>query len=512
LPTLPHTTEALETVAEPFARARPRRKVCRLQTRCRNEGELLRLLSRLVSEGTLFLPAALAVERGHRLRFVVDMADGRPALAGQGTVIDAMARGPGGRRGPRIEIESISPETRALYEKLASAGRAPAVTSGATLQVVSGDSQDEFTADPTRKSGPPAALQMMLSDLNRDVPAEPGALPANPFGAIDLDTLELFVECSLVEQAHAAPLLDEVPGGPGLDALAAERRAAIAEPAPDGRSTPVVNAVAAPLRSDVAAPEPEGSLVTAQSVHGRALEPPPGPAAPRSQGFWGAFMGTVVVMALAAGGLYFLATKGILRLGVAVDPSGSPEGRSAPGRLMIVPAGAAAAQPAAVSVPEAAQSACAAQVRSDPAGAEVFLGGRRLGTTPLVTGFDLPCGDATFVIRGGGAEAEATVSLARDHPGEVSVRLRRSMAQIHVTSDPANATVFVDGRKVGRAPAAAEIGLGETVLVQAKLPGWKTWSKRMRANDPTIELDARLTRATTEPPRANFQVAPVDPF
>ncbi len=92
-------------------------------------------------------------------------------------------------------------------------------------------------------------------------------------------------------------------------------------------------------------------------------------------------------------------------------------------------------------------------VFSEPAGAEVLLDGVRLGATPLATTAKVPETGADLLLR----LPEHREEQRRVAPGEhgaiaLYVKLRSSMGPLRIDSEPAGATVRVDGREVGVTP------------------------------------------------------------
>lgn len=96
-------------------------------------------------------------------------------------------------------------------------------------------------------------------------------------------------------------------------------------------------------------------------------------------------------------------------------------------------------------------------VLSDPPGAEVLIGERSLGTTPLVLG------DAPLPAEGGevllrlAAHRDATVPVAvEDGIARAEVKLASSLGTFRIESRPPGATVSVDGKEVGVTPVDVE--------------------------------------------------------
>jgi hypothetical protein len=106
------------------------------------------------------------------------------------------------------------------------------------------------------------------------------------------------------------------------------------------------------------------------------------------------------------------------------------------------------------------------EVVSEPSGAAVTLGGRRLGSTPLVRD-DLPPGRATITLEKDGFHPESVdVVLAEGTPQRVERRLRSSivLGKININIEDSWADVTEAGRAVGRAPGSFKLPVGRHSL------------------------------------------------
>jgi hypothetical protein len=127
-------------------------------------------------------------------------------------------------------------------------------------------------------------------------------------------------------------------------------------------------------------------------------------------------------------------------------------------------------------------------VRSSPSGAQVFVNGRRRGTTPLALR-DLAPGTYTVrVAREGYTDTSQRVSIGRSSIREVTLRLpRRTPAtsptftgSLYVDSRPSGARVLIDGKEVGVTPVQiAQVRAGAHV-VRLELTGHRTWTASAR--------------------------------
>jgi serine/threonine protein kinase len=163
--------------------------------------------------------------------------------------------------------------------------------------------------------------------------------------------------------------------------------------------------------------------------------------------------------------------------------------------VSLTPNAAKAARPSAGARPAAATPAAAGRllIRSTPAGARVVLDGRDVGETP-VTVRDVARGAHTVrVVREGYVPGERrvvvtatsppqslTIALARARPAAAAPSTPptpgQSAAALSVESRPAGASVFLDGKLIGRTPLqVGEVAAGDHT-VRIELDGYQRWS------------------------------------
>jgi len=132
-------------------------------------------------------------------------------------------------------------------------------------------------------------------------------------------------------------------------------------------------------------------------------------------------------------------------------------------------------------------------VRSTPAGATAYLDGKEIGRTP-VTLRDVTRGSHTIrVAREGFSTAERRVSITAARPSQsFTVALERPRAarsssapvagtgQVSAESRPAGASVFLDGKRVGKTPMVlTNVSEGDHSLAM-DLEGFRRWSSPVR--------------------------------
>ena len=118
-------------------------------------------------------------------------------------------------------------------------------------------------------------------------------------------------------------------------------------------------------------------------------------------------------------------------------------------------------------------------IASNPPGAEVLADGQQIGVTPF-TG-DLDSGLRQLELRSPGfktwrKELEVQAGVPQRLP---TVALEPSDGRLSLRTDPAGATILVDGEFRGRSPLTLDLDPGRRYRIQATLPGHKSASKNV---------------------------------
>jgi hypothetical protein len=145
----------------------------------------------------------------------------------------------------------------------------------------------------------------------------------------------------------------------------------------------------------------------------------------------------------------------------------------------VAPAPATAPAPVPATGDEAALA-----IAAEP-GATVTLDGKRVGKTPLV--IDVAPGPHVVELSRPRYE---TARLEVSAPGRATAHLERPRATVHVTSNVADAAVFVEGEPVGRVPVSAEVAGYERCRVDVRAPDGRNWHKRIYVRPPLTDLAA----------------------
>ena len=114
-------------------------------------------------------------------------------------------------------------------------------------------------------------------------------------------------------------------------------------------------------------------------------------------------------------------------------------------------------------------------------GAEVFVDGERVGTTPLPGPVFLSADEHTLkVTKPGFAPLIDVIKIARKKATKVEVDLTPVTAILRVKASISDARVFVDGKFVGQAPLESELPVGARAI-QVSRGGYKDFFQNVEA-------------------------------
>ena len=136
-------------------------------------------------------------------------------------------------------------------------------------------------------------------------------------------------------------------------------------------------------------------------------------------------------------------------------------------------------------------------VESIPAGARVFINGSDTGKkTPLTAeNIESEIVHDIRLEREGSEAITSTVSLVAGTEKTVLLTFADAVVKANVSSKPEEATLKVNGRKLGFTPFTAWLNVGETSSVTVEKIGYHTWSQAVTpvAGQP-LELNAELEK------------------
>jgi len=141
------------------------------------------------------------------------------------------------------------------------------------------------------------------------------------------------------------------------------------------------------------------------------------------------------------------------------------------------------------------------EATSEPAGAQVFLDDKAVGSTPLALDRVSPGDHRLRLVLPDYGEWSQQVAVKTGERTALAAQLSALPAQITVTSTPAAATVYLDGKEVGATPLALrEVAAGQHALRLAK-EGFTDWLKTLQLGpNGSSEVQAALDPAPTPAP------------
>jgi tetratricopeptide (TPR) repeat protein len=117
------------------------------------------------------------------------------------------------------------------------------------------------------------------------------------------------------------------------------------------------------------------------------------------------------------------------------------------------------------------------ELRSDPAGAKVYVDGKEKGETPSVLSNVRLGGHAIRIAKEGYEPYEEQVKVVEGERKKISASLKRVAGSLFVNTDPSGTSVFVDGRSVGMSPYEGKDLSSGTHRVRVVKEGYETWEK-----------------------------------
>ena len=135
-------------------------------------------------------------------------------------------------------------------------------------------------------------------------------------------------------------------------------------------------------------------------------------------------------------------------------------------------------------------------VNSNPSGAEVYIDGKKVGTTPL-RNYTIPEGIHEVAVRKAGyAERAYAISIKYGELKVLNVTLSPEIGKLTVKSNPSGAEVYVDGKKVGTTPLenyTVTAGTHEITLIK---DGYQNFTKTVTVKPgEKASITAALTPA-----------------
>ncbi|HUS64141.1 MAG TPA: PEGA domain-containing protein [Kofleriaceae bacterium] len=483
----------------------PAPRILRITSGCATRESFVAYFRAFCQDESIFIATKTPKPTGDRVRVSIALSTGTPLIVGGGVIGESYgtAENPFKRPGMRIHFDELSPESRALFGEMGATREEQATIKAPNLAaLMAAAAVPPPPREPTpARPVPPLVVPRPKSDTDVAVPGADGAaemvadaegqsrapgssfiLPANPLSELDPDQLFAFVECTMVEEEE-----DQPAGQLGEEGRRASRDT---EPAALGSGTETERGFA-PAAVDAPVPMPVPMQFT---VPAPVAQTPPGDRK------------RLLLIGAVAGALPALLAGVLIGRSMRPEPStqiGSPSPSPSPDPIPS-PSPDPSPSPSTEhdtrsensSEPSRSEGAvntstedCKLRVTSEPDGATVKLGDRRLGDTPLEAA--LPCGTHEIQIRRTRyADVTRKVELTAARTAKVDVKLERPEYNLRVEATP-RAMVTIDGKSAGLSPVSVKV-LGHTPIdVSVALTGYQPWSKQVKLSKNT-RLDARL--------------------
>jgi hypothetical protein len=423
-----------------------------LVTSCTSGEEFVAQFQPFLDETTIFVPSKLPLTPGHPVEFSIALKDTRPMLEGRGEVIEVVeqptAAAP--RAGVRIRISELTAQSSPIRTIILAANRPQRATAKTSL-----------FAHPVRT----------IPTMARGERVEAG-----PLGDISTQALTFYIECNLsaVEQ--------EEPEEP-REATEATVRAPPPPVPVDARRDSRSDSQLPPAMLDDELYQPP-RFFDLRTLAWKARQALP---------IAGASVATLVVCWLVWGrpAPHRPAPAAVAAAAPAPVPAPVTAPVPAPATAPVPAATLTAAAPAAPKTPKS----CTATITSQPTGATVSLGGKKLGATPLAS-VEVPCEKQVLTLNRPRYNATtAVIEPAPGTPAAAFVRMNRPGAHLLLVSSPANATFMVNGTVVGRSPQEVPVLRYERARIEATLPGHRPWGQVVYLAARNMKVTAVLSPA-----------------
>jgi PEGA domain. len=136
-------------------------------------------------------------------------------------------------------------------------------------------------------------------------------------------------------------------------------------------------------------------------------------------------------------------------------------------------------------------------INSKPSGGTIFIDGEQIGTTPGNLK-RLKLGTHQVEVKMTGHENwSANVEVSADKEHQITAVLQQLTGSFNIKSEPANATIIVDGKEVGDTPAVIAALVPGNHLVEIRMEGYGNWSESVEIRaDKEYQMIAVLKQLT----------------
>jgi hypothetical protein len=143
--------------------------------------------------------------------------------------------------------------------------------------------------------------------------------------------------------------------------------------------------------------------------------------------------------------------------------------------------------------PVVGEGPCKLVVASTPAGSIIAVDGKNVGPSPLTIA--TTCEQHKVDIAHARYQGTSkVVTLTEDKPGNLDVTLQRPTHIVTVTSNPAGATIYIDGRSAGTTPTKLSVLGFVTVKLELKKTGYQSATTKLYSRYPQDNVAVRLTK------------------
>jgi len=138
-------------------------------------------------------------------------------------------------------------------------------------------------------------------------------------------------------------------------------------------------------------------------------------------------------------------------------------------------------------------------VQTEPAGANVMVGSKFAGQTPLELNLAAETQHILHINKAGYQNADRTVKLNSEESKTLSVKLKPEYGVLNFDVDPTDAEIFVDGKSGGRVPRQMRL-IAVKHQIEIKKKGYQTYSTRITPR-PGFAQELKITLTPTSPVR-----------
>lgn len=143
--------------------------------------------------------------------------------------------------------------------------------------------------------------------------------------------------------------------------------------------------------------------------------------------------------------------------------------------------------------PVAGDGPCSVVVTSTPAGSTVLLDGRVIAPSPIMIA--TTCERHRIDIKHPRYKlATKFVTLKEGSPGSIDTTLQRPTHTVKITSQPSNATIYIDGRRAGTTPTVLSVMGFSNLTLEIKKTGYATMSRKLYSKVSQDSLSVKLSK------------------